>query len=185
MKKYLFTFLTIMLALFMVACDPSTPSQGENSGENPGTDVGIDIEEQTTVGNTVINLITSNLSNLDLSNEKDVIPEEYGVYALKMGMKTDCTNDNGDILDENVVAGIDTIMNPTRFAIIAEATIDGIVYKLDGYATFTSEGVIVGSGLTSVTEVESFLTLTKGSDSVVMDSNVIATMLKSLKISIT
>lgn len=35
MKKYLFTFLTIMLALFMVACDPSTPPQNEDQPETP------------------------------------------------------------------------------------------------------------------------------------------------------
>ena len=78
MKKYLFTFLTIMLALFMVACDPSTPSQSEPSLDVPEWATGeytttvLSLPMPLTITETsievkapVVGLISSNSANLD------------------------------------------------------------------------------------------------------------------------
>ena len=86
MKKYVFSLLVILLALFMVACDPSTPTQGGDQPETPEEPVTppeeVVIEAPTWATGTYKNTIADSISEgmISLTIEEDNININVGGF---------------------------------------------------------------------------------------------------------
>ena len=187
-KKFGILFLAAILAFSMIACDsetkaPSTPDT--NTPETPDENVEISLEEQTLVGNSVMELLVTGLKagKMDLNADDEEFVADYGSFEMGISLKTteESYSEGNKTLLQKSVAGIDDIMgNTAKIGIIAKVKIDNNQYDLKGVASCTlDKGLLIGGKVQNV-DSNSLVMIKNDSISTDVDDSVVKAMLEAV-----
>ena len=187
-KKFGILFLAAILAFSMIACDsetkaPSTPDT--NTPETPDENVEISLEEQTLVGNSVMELLINGMKagKMDLNADDEEFVSEYGNFQMGISLKKteESYSEGNKTLLKKSVAGIDGIMATTaRIGIIAKVKIDNDQYNLKGVASCTLDNSMLMGGKVQNVDSNSLVMIKNGSISTDVDDSVVIAMLEAV-----